>query len=184
MDMREKFMDEKEMKRILREKELEADMRNASDLFGNMSVADKSKTSASTGTNKGTTTSSSSGNANIPPHLAPFLNLPHPSRITTKADFEALSKLIYSNLLKPASTAAPSQYASFVETHAKLISTPLKDSEIRKVANSLGALANQKTAEAKAKNAPAAASAGGKKNLKGLNTGGGMMAGEGGGKGK
>lgn len=166
LDMREKFMDEKEMRRIMREKELEADLNNASDLFGTASLApsSSSKTTAAK-----TSTSKPAPAPQLPPHLAPFLSLP--AKLNSKADFDTLSRLIYTNLIKP--HAASGQYAAFVEAHAKELCTTLNEGQTRKVANAVSGLAATKLAASKntGKKKPAV---GGK----------GVLAGEGGGKGK
>jgi len=124
--MREKEMDERERKRILREKELEADLSNASDLFGAASL-DPSRLPTSTSSN------TTADQATLPPRLTPFLALP--SQIKTKADFEALSKLIYTHLIKPHTTSP--QFASFVEQHTKVLCSTLKEGEVKRIAGGL-----------------------------------------------
>ncbi|KAG8810036.1 Translation initiation factor 3 subunit J component, partial [Serendipita sp. 399] len=176
-DLRDKYMDEKEMRRIIREKELEADLRNASDLFGNTSL-DDSKSTAQDNSIKGKSSSGgnppkSSEGPPIPSHLAPFLSLP--SQLKTKSDFENLSKLIYAHLVQP-QTSSP-HYAAFVEQHSKLLCTTLKDTETRKVANVVAGVATEKAAEAKR-------AANAKKGKPGAAGGKGVLVGGGGGKGK
>ncbi|KAG9053718.1 Translation initiation factor 3 subunit J component [Serendipita sp. 407] len=147
MDLREKHMDEREMRRIIREQELEADLRNASDLFGNASLEDSKNTTKSHLVDENTSSNnpSKSSGPPVPPHLAPFLSLP--PQLKTKSDFENLSKLIYANLIKP-HTSSP-HYAGFVEQHSKLLCTTLKESETRKVANVVAGVATEKGAEAR-----------------------------------
>lgn len=166
MDMREKFMDEKEMRRIMREKELESDMKNASDLFGAATL----EPSSSTAKPKATTSQPKTATPQVPAHLAPFLSLP--ARLNSKADFENLSRLIYTNLIKP--HVASGQYTAFVESHAKELCSTLNEAQTRKVANVLSGLAATKLAAA-------SKGAGKKKPAIG---GKGGLAGEGGGKGK
>ncbi|CAG7852003.1 SubName: Full=Uncharacterized protein {ECO:0000313/EMBL:CCA74605.1} [Serendipita indica DSM 11827] len=144
MDLREKFMDEKEMRRVMREKELEADLRNASDLFGDASLDDK-KATLTTRDTSNTATSSTKTTPEIPAHLKPFLTLP--AKIQTKADFEALSKAIYTHLIKP-HTSSP-QYGAFVEMHARTLCGTLRETETRKVANVVAGVATEKAAEAR-----------------------------------
>jgi translation initiation factor 3 subunit J len=168
LDMREKFMDEKEMRRIMREKELEADMDNASDLFGAATLQP-----TSSGSTKGGSRSAVASAPKLPPHLAPFLSLP--AKLTTKADFDALSRLIYTNLIQPHATSG--HYAAFVETHTKALCSTLKEGETRKVANVVSGLVTEKAAAARAaaKKKPGATA---------VVSGKGIFAGEGGGKGK
>lgn len=154
-------MDERERQRILRERELEADLDNASDLFGAASL-DPSRKAASSST-------AANAQANIPSHLKPLLALP--AQIKTKADFEALSKAIYESLIKPHSSSP--QFVGFVEQHSRALCSTLKEPEIKKVANGLTNLANQSSKGPAARKAKAPA-LGGK----------GMMGGQGGGKGK
>jgi translation initiation factor 3 subunit J len=168
MDMREKFMDEKEMRRIMREKELEADMNNASDLFGAATLQP-----ASSGATGGGSKTAAVVTPKLPAHLAPFLKFP--AKLTTKADFDALSRLIYTNLIQPHATSG--QYAAFVETHTKALCSTLKEGETRKVANVVAGLVTEKVAAARA---AAKKKTGGAAVVSGK----GMLAGEGGGKGK
>jgi translation initiation factor 3 subunit J len=159
VDLRDKWMDEKEMKRIMREKELDADMQNASDLFGATTI----DTSRLASTGKATpkeTNDDDTAKSGLPPHLAPFLALP--TRIQNKADFESLSKLTYTNLVQPHSTS--SQYSAFVEHHVKLLCSTMKEAEIKKLSAVVAGIATTKAAEArKAKQKPKGpAGAGGK----------------------
>ncbi|PVG01106.1 translation initiation factor eIF3 subunit [Serendipita vermifera] len=164
LDLRDKWMDEKEMKRIMRERELEADMQNATDLFGAAAI-DASRVASTLKPTPKDSDNEDSGKSSLPPHLAPFVALP--SRIQNKTDFELLSKLTYTNLVQPHSTS--SHYSAFVEHHVKLLCSTMKEAEIKKLSAVVAGIATTKAAEArKAKQKPKGpAGAGGKSSLAG-----------------
>jgi len=169
--MRERFTDEQERRRAMYEKELEADMNNASDLFGATSLQQPT-TSSTTGKGASRMTTVQP-QPQLPSHLSPFLALP--TKLSSKADFENLSRLIYANLIKP--HVASGQYAAFVENHTKVLCSTLREGETRKVANVVAGLVAEKAAAEKAaakKKKPGVTAVSGK----------GMLAGGGGSKGK
>jgi len=104
-----------------KQKELEADMRNAAELFGSGSSADVSSDLAS-------------------------LLAANPK---TKDDFVILSRQIIDVVIKRHQDKP--LYAAFVEQHVKELASPLRDVDIRKAASGLTTLANEKQKEAKDK---------------------------------
>jgi len=128
-----------------KQRELEADMKNAADLFG---------------TNSSTYTSAD---------LAALLT----SKPKTKDDFVALSKQIMDIVIRRHQDKP--LYAAFVEQHVKDLAEPLRDVEIRKAASGLTTLANEKQREAKDKTSgkkkkPAKPALGGAKTVNKLDT--------------
>jgi len=104
-----------------KQRELEADMKNAAELFGSNSSAD------------------------APSDLASLLA----ANPKTKEDFVALSRQIIDIVIKRHQDKP--LYAAFVEQHVKELASPLRDVDIRKAASGLTTLANEKQKEAKDK---------------------------------
>ncbi|CED82211.1 translation initiation factor eif3 subunit [Phaffia rhodozyma] len=107
-----------ERRRLEKQMELDADLANASDLLGDTTIS--SKPDASVGS------------------LAD-------AKPKTKADLEAFSARLYSEIYSKHSSNP--LFAYFVEFHAKTLCETLKDSEVRKTASGLNALANIKQQE-------------------------------------
>jgi len=121
----ESEMHPRERERIAREREIQADLKNAEELLGAVSVS----------SNK------ASGNS----ELDSIINM-NPK---TKEDFTQLSSLIIQHILKQHENKP--LYASFIEQHVRDICVPLKDLEVRKAASALTTLANEKQKEQKDK---------------------------------
>jgi len=107
-----------------KQRELEADMKNAAELFGANSVKNGTDT---------------------PSDLGSLLSV-NPK---TKDDFFALSRQIFELVIKPHQDKP--LYAAFVEQHVKELASPLRDVDVRKAASGLTTLANEKQKEAKDK---------------------------------
>jgi len=114
----DEVLDPKEKARRDKEKELNADLNNAADLFGAAALG-------------GTSSSELNSIISFQPR--------------TKEDFQELSRLIIEYTIKRHQTKP--LYAAFVEHHARELAIPLKDVEVRKVASGLTALANEKQKE-------------------------------------
>ena len=69
--------------------------------------------------------------------------------IRTKDDFLNFSKLIIETIVRRHQSNP--HYASFVESHARELASPLKDVEVRKVSSGLTTLANEKQKEQREK---------------------------------
>ncbi|KAH9972199.1 eukaryotic translation initiation factor 3 subunit J, partial [Lactifluus volemus] len=111
-------LDPRTKARLEKERELESDLRNATELFGS-------------------TTIKGSSDANLDKILK--------STPKTKEDFIALSDAIIAHVVKQHQDKP--LYASFVEHHARALAAPLRDVEIRKAASGLTTLANEKQRE-------------------------------------
>ncbi|KAG5351468.1 hypothetical protein C0989_006386 [Termitomyces sp. Mn162] len=101
-----------------KEKELNADLNNAAELFGAAALG-------------GTSSSELDSLISFQPR--------------TKEDFQAFSSRIIEFIIKRHQNKP--LYASFVEHHVRELSQPLKDVEVRKAASSLTTLANEKQKE-------------------------------------
>ncbi|KAH9953213.1 translation initiation factor eIF3 subunit [Lactifluus volemus] len=115
-------LDPRTKARLEKERELESDLRNATELFGS-------------------TTIKGSSDANLDKILK--------STPKTKEDFIALSDAIIAHVVKQHQDKP--LYASFVEHHARALAAPLRDVEIRKAASGLTTLANEKQREQRIK---------------------------------
>jgi len=104
-------------KRLEREREVEADMKNASDLLGATSIGSSSK------------------------DLSDILK----ANPKTKEDFIHLSNRIIEVVVKRLQNRP--LYAQFLEHHIRELATPLKDVDVRKCASTLTTLANEKQKE-------------------------------------
>jgi len=104
-----------------RQRELEADLKNAADLFGQTSVND------------------------APSDLASIQK----ADPKTKDEFIALSRQIMELVISKHQDKP--LYATFVEHHVKELASSLRDVDVRKAASSLTALANEKQKESKDK---------------------------------
>ncbi|KAG8988478.1 Translation initiation factor 3 subunit J component [Tulasnella sp. JGI-2019a] len=120
-DTEDDLIDPVVKKRLDRERELQADLKNAEDLLG---------------ANSKTTTSSSAE-----------LNALLTANPKTKDEFVDLSKRIIDTIFKRLENKP--LYATFIESHVRDLARPLRDVDIRKTASSLTALANEKQKEAK-----------------------------------
>lgn len=124
-------------KRIERERELEADLKNASDLLGNTKIGISLLT---IGLIVKTDVSKLIGSATA---LGDILK----ANPKTKDEFIKLSNDIIEVVVKRLQNKP--LYATFVEHHAKELARPLKDVDVRKVASGLTALSNEKQRELK-----------------------------------
>ncbi|THH32227.1 hypothetical protein EUX98_g1964 [Antrodiella citrinella] len=115
-------LDPREKARLDRERELNADMRNAEDLLGAAAIGGTSD---------------------------PDLNALISAQLRTKEDFIKLSDGIIAHLIKQ-HESKPLYYA-FVEHHVRALAMPLRDVEVRKAASGLTTLANEKQREARDK---------------------------------
>jgi len=106
-----------------KQRELESDLSNATELFGSATV-------------KG-----SSDDADLDQILK--------STPKSKEDFVALSDAIIAHIMKPHQDMP--LYAAFVEHHARALAAPLRDVEVRKAASGLTTLANEKQREQREK---------------------------------
>ncbi|QRV75364.1 translation initiation factor eIF3 subunit domain-containing protein [Ceratobasidium sp. AG-Ba] len=104
-----------------RARELESDLKNASDLLGAATLGD------------------------APTELAELLSFEPRS----KEDFQKLSNMIMEHVIQRHQSKP--LYATFIELHARALSEPLRDVDIRKVASGLSTLANEKQKEARDK---------------------------------
>ncbi|EIM91439.1 translation initiation factor eIF3 subunit [Stereum hirsutum FP-91666 SS1] len=111
-------LDPREKARRDRERELNADLNNAADLFGAAALG-------------GTSNKDLDSLLSFNPR--------------TKDDFVSLSNQIIELIIKRHQDKP--LYASFVEHHARALATPLKDVEVRKAASGLTTLANEKQKE-------------------------------------
>ncbi|KAI0067269.1 eukaryotic translation initiation factor 3 subunit J [Artomyces pyxidatus] len=111
-------LDPREKARRDRERELQADLNNAADLFGAAALG---------GTSSKELDSLISANPR------------------TKEDFQVLSRNIIEYIIKRHQDKP--LYASFIEHHARELAAPLRDVEVRKVASGLTTLANEKQRE-------------------------------------
>jgi len=118
-DTEDDLLDPAIKKRLERERELEADMKNASDLL------------------QGTSIASSSSNKDLDAILK--------ANPKTKEDFTLLSNQIIDVVIKRLQNKP--LYAQFVEHHIRELARPLKDLEVRKSATVLTTLANEKQKE-------------------------------------
>ncbi|KDQ57138.1 hypothetical protein JAAARDRAFT_58613 [Jaapia argillacea MUCL 33604] len=111
-------LDPREKARLDKERELNADLANAQELFGAASLGGTSSKELDT--------------------LISF-------QPRTKEDFQTLSTQIYEYIIKR--HADKPLYASFIEHHVRELAQPLKDVEVRKAASALTTLANEKQKE-------------------------------------
>jgi translation initiation factor 3 subunit J len=125
-----------------KQRELEADMKNASELFGTNSI---NRMILSFKAQSAFESDVSLVATDTPSDLASLLA----STPKTKDDFMALSKQIVEIVIKRHQNKP--LYPVFVEQLAKDLVVPLRDVEIRKVASGLTTLANEKQREAKEK---------------------------------
>jgi len=116
-DTEDDLLDPALKKRIERERELEADMKNASDLFGATSIG------------------------STPKDLADLLK----ANPKTKDEFVDFSNRIMEIVIKRVQNKP--LYNQFVEHHIRQLATPMKDVEVRKAASVLTTLANEKQKE-------------------------------------
>jgi translation initiation factor 3 subunit J len=112
-------LDPREKARLEKERELESDLRNATELFSS------------------TTIKSSSADADLDKILK--------SSPQSKEDFVALSDAIITHIIKRHQDKP--LYATFVEHHARALALPLRDVDVRKAATGLTTLANEKQRE-------------------------------------
>jgi len=115
-------LDPREKARLAKEKELNADLNNAADLFGAAALG-------------GTSSKELDDLISFQPR--------------TKEDFIKLSSMIVEFVVKRHQNKP--LYASFVEHHVRELAAPLKDVEVRKAASGLTTLANEKQKEARDK---------------------------------
>jgi len=106
-----------------KQRELESDLSNATELFGS------------------TTVKGSSDDADLDQILK--------STPKSKEDFVALSDAIIAHIIKPHQDMP--LYAAFVEHHTRALAAPLRDVEVRKAASGLTTLANEKQREQREK---------------------------------
>jgi len=111
-------LDPREKARKDKERELNSDLSNATELFGAAALG-------------GTSSSELNSIISFQPR--------------TKEDFQELSRLIIEYTIKRHQSKP--LYAAFVEHHAREMAMPLKDVEVRKVASGLTTLANEKQKE-------------------------------------
>ncbi|KZP00455.1 translation initiation factor eIF3 subunit [Calocera viscosa TUFC12733] len=119
-DVDEEEIDAAEKRRLDRERELAADLKNAADLLGGASVVN--------------------GKA-VPPELEEIVN----ADPKTKEDFQRFSTLIYERLIKPQESKP--LFATFVELHVRELAQSLRDVDVRRAASALTTLANEKIKE-------------------------------------
>ncbi|KAI9463266.1 translation initiation factor eIF3 subunit [Lactarius psammicola] len=112
-------LDPREKARLEKERELESDLRNATELFGS------------------TTLQGSSADADLDKILK--------SSPSSKEDFVALSDAIIAHIVKRHQDKP--LYSTFVEHHVRALAMPLRDVDVRKVASGLTTLANEKQRE-------------------------------------
>lgn len=115
-------LDPREKARRDRERELNADLNNAAELFGAAALG-------------GTSSSELDSIISFQPR--------------TKEDFQTLSSRIIEFIIKRHQNKP--LYASFVEHHVRELAMPLKDVEVRKAASGLTTLANEKQKEQREK---------------------------------
>ncbi|KAG8864786.1 Translation initiation factor 3 subunit J component [Tulasnella sp. 330] len=120
-DTEDDLIDPLVKKRLDRERELQADMKNAEDLLG------------------GNTKEAASSSAGLNALLTANPN--------TKEEFVDLSKRVIETIFKRLENKP--LYATFLEHHVRELARPLRDVDIRKTASGLTALANEKQKEAK-----------------------------------
>lgn len=127
-------MDEREKRLWERQRELEADLANASDLLGSTSINGTTASSDPPNTSHKSSGSSPSSSATLDSLLG--------ENPRTKEEFEAFSRKVYNIIIKPHINKP--LYAGFVETHIRQLCEPLKDAEVRKAASGLTTLASIK----------------------------------------
>ncbi|KAF9065064.1 eukaryotic translation initiation factor 3 subunit J, partial [Rhodocollybia butyracea] len=115
-------LDPREKARRTKEKELNADLNNAADLFGSAALG-------------GTSSKELDSLLSFQPR--------------TKEDFVKLSSMIIEFVIQRHQNKP--LYPTFVEHHVRELANPLKDVEVRKAASGLTTLANEKQKEAKDK---------------------------------
>lgn len=115
-------LDPREKARRDKEKELQADLNNATELFGAAALGGSSSKELD--------------------HLISF-------QPRTKEDFQELSNQIIEYIIKRHQNKP--LYPTFVEHHVRELSAPLKDVEVRKAASALTTLANEKQKEQREK---------------------------------
>ncbi|KZT51806.1 translation initiation factor eIF3 subunit [Calocera cornea HHB12733] len=124
-DADEEEIDEVEKRRLARERELDADLKNAADLLGGPSAVNGRAAAA----------------AAVPPELEEILK----ADPKTKEDFQRFSTLIYERLIKPQESKP--LFATFVELHVRELAQTLRDVDVRRAATALTTLANEKIKE-------------------------------------
>ncbi|KAH9003158.1 translation initiation factor eIF3 subunit [Lactarius hatsudake] len=112
-------LDPRAKARLEKERELESDLHNATELFGSSTL-------------KG-----SSADADLDNILK--------SSPSSKEDFVALSEAIIAHIVKRHQDKP--LYSTFVEHHVRALATPLRDIDVRKAASGLTTLANEKQRE-------------------------------------
>jgi len=117
-------LDPRAKAQLEKQRELESDLSNATELFGPASAA------------KG-----SSGDADLDEILK--------SNPKSKEDFVALSDAIIAHVIKRHQDKP--LYATFVEHHVRAVAAPLRDVDVRKAATGLTTLANEKQREQREK---------------------------------
>jgi len=115
-------LDPRAKARLEKERELESDLHNATELFGSATVKGSSDTDLDT-----------------------ILK----STPKSKEDFIALSDAIIAHVIKRHQDKP--LYAAFVEHHARALAAPLRDVDVRKAASGLTTLANEKQREQREK---------------------------------
>lgn len=121
-DVDEEDIDEAEKRRLDRERELAADMKNAADLLGASAVNGKAAVA-------------------VPAELEEIVK----ANPKTKEEFQQLSTLIYDRLIKPHESKP--LFATFVELHVRELAQSLRDVDVRRAATALTTLANEKIKE-------------------------------------
>lgn len=133
----EEFMDEREKRLWERQRELEADLVNASDLLGSTTIANTTDSGSPSISSQNALEAGHSSSASLDALLS--------ENPRTKDEFEAFSRKLYNMIIKPHINKP--LYAAFVESHVRQLCEPLKDSEVRKAASGLTTLASMKQQE-------------------------------------
>jgi len=115
-------VDQAEKRRLDRERELAADLKNAADLLGANGIANGKA-------------------AAVPAELEEIVK----ANPKTKEEFQQLSTLIYERLIKPHESKP--LFATFVELHVRELAQSLRDVDVRRAASALTTLANEKIKE-------------------------------------
>ena len=139
-DSSEESEDETEKRIRMRRMEKEADLKNAEDLFGGLSVEDKKARGAE---RKATTVQLDPANAASTVDLA-TLKIFQPN---TREQFADLREIV-GPLIARSTAKAP--YASFAVEFSKAIARDLPSEQIKKMASGLTTLSNEKMKEEKA----------------------------------
>ena len=129
-------LDPREKARRDRERELNADLDNAVDLFSGSSINNSNPVS--------NTASATTSNGPVKTEPSPLDKLAT-ANPKTKEEFQAYSKSVIELLIKKHQNKP--LYAQFVEMHVRELAQPLKDVDVRKSASALTTLANEKQKE-------------------------------------